>query len=468
MAVLVAVAAASGTSAVYLEEGRVAFVLGAASLVSFAGLATMLIRRFAPRLLLPIGLIALFAAQGFWVALLAILGLDTAAMGTTLPVDPVDQPGRALMPLFGAIVAVFVAAFVVALMSRRASGRAKATGILPQPSADADFLLMLAAPAVLLVWIGTMDVGVATAYACRVVGGALSFVPFVAGGYRFRNPLGKPIWWACLVMNVAIGIIAGTRSPLIPLVLFFAGRALWATPAERRVRAITLGGVVALGLLVGTIIGQMREVTGRDALTADRARSVLEYLGASQSGASLDRAGVGMHGLSRAVAWANFAVPLLTPDVVPYRESRDPLGEAAMALQVAAISGRSRTDLLGDGLYTAPANDYGFTVGESTSVEFGVLPDGYSRGGIALAFLFVLVVSGALLIAETVVLGREPAIAGILFAVLARSAYEVGNLPLYAVLRRVILDTALVAVLLVVARSVSTVLGVKRSNPTDG
>jgi hypothetical protein len=109
---------------------------------------------------------------------------------------------------------------------------------------------------------------------------------------------------------------------------------------------------------------------------------------------------VNVQGVSRMLAWANVVVPVMTPEMIPYRGIDGFLNEAEQTFKVAALSGLTADDLYDSGLHTAQARAYGFTVNSETSVEFGLAADAWSRGGVPVTLLFSVIATLGLMMGE--------------------------------------------------------------------
>jgi hypothetical protein len=93
-------------------------------------------------------------------------------------------------------------------------------------------------------------------------------------------------------------------------------------------------------------------------------------------------------------------------------------------------------------LGTLPARSYGFTVNEHTSVEFGVLADGWSRGGLLGAILLSLAFCLIVLLLELASLkmgSLSPPSRMALTVVCMTAALQFNNIPFIAAVRSLIL-----------------------------
>jgi hypothetical protein len=175
--------------------------------------------------------------------------------------------------------------------------------------------------------------------------------------------------------------------------------------------------------------------------------SVTKIISPEKTATVRDEPSIEAEGLGRLVMWSNIVVPMMSPAIVSYRGYDGLSEEAMLSAQIANISGLSVEDLLQAGLFAGPANRYGFTVNKNTSVEWGVLADGWSRGGLMGAFLFGFIAITILSQAEKIIRGSTivpPAARLFLLFVYAKNAYGVLGVTLLTTIRSMILDTTII------------------------
>src|SRR6266540_1656616 len=161
-----------------------------------------------------------------------------------------------------------------------------------------------------------------------------------------------------------------------------------------------------------------------------------------------------IRGLERMIAWSNFAVPALTPEPVPYRGLSNLGAELLSIARIAGLEGefslKGRDDLLEAGFVTAPAGMYGFTVNDETSVEFGLLPDAWSRAG-PLACVVIGLIAGFCFIAIErwlilrVVRAADSSL--LLYCVAAKCILDGYTSPFQFMARHLVLDLLFVVIL---------------------
>lgn len=226
------------------------------------------------------------------------------------------------------------------------------------------------------------------AFLVRVLMRACTFVPLAIGYYwdRFRFPL-----LACIVTFLAglyFAFLTGSRGYVyLPLMLLLLGVITRQTVKGRFVRSVLFLTPVVLFLVgLGGIIGIMRDEIGRTHVGAageasntqrrELARNVLETGGSGTGNVSAFE-----NIAFRLVPWANLTVPVMAPNDVAYRGFSDLRDELTAAVSVARFTGV---------VYNTNfhSNDFGFYTSDTSSVEFGVIADSWSRGGLLAAIAY--------------------------------------------------------------------------------
>jgi hypothetical protein len=304
--------------------------------------------------------------------------------------------------------------------------------------------VLLGLAGIAAMWIGSLP-GISkwVGYSLRVFSTSLVLIPLIAGLVLPKKGWWPRIWVAAMTLNLALGFLAGGRLPALrPIIFFSIGRIVRSTGAERKKMLVGLSLLGLPILATAAIIGEVRGVVGRgglEVITENRVSDVIQ-----ESKSVLERAGandvIQTQGLSRLVAWANPAVAAMTPHVIPYRGFDSLVSDITDSLDIAALSGKSSRDLLDRGLGNAPATLYGFTVNASTSVEFGIPADGWSRGGVWGAAFFCFIQTLALGILELLSLRAMRSDVGIfLFSIVAQLSLDMCSMPLPTLLRNAIL-----------------------------
>lgn len=244
-------------------------------------------------------------------------------------------------------------------------------------------------------------------YILRVLYYATSFSVFAAGFLARRFPNVTKVWVACLLFYVFYATATGSRGlAFIQGGLFLLG---WMV-APSNPRAIVRRGVrvllplLAVMFVASGIISDIRDTAGRggwDKVVSFSPRTYLQV--ASESIAARRQKQSAEHeisplglGFQRMVQWCNLVVPPMTPSQVPYRGFSDGVEE---------IRSFVRFGLLGSQLYhsTVHTNSYGFLSNEVTSVEFGLIADGWSRAGAIGAIIYGIIASLYLILHECLI-----------------------------------------------------------------
>jgi hypothetical protein len=361
----------------------------------------------APALLAPRIISLGYALQFFWLLLVAVFGLTFHAVNSSAP-DILDYPVRAILPNLLIPISALLAVLVLAILYPANSSKLSVWRQSTTAPSGIAFYLTIAAVIQPLYWFSILQTSesfVYVAYFVRVANGALFFMSLLAGRYSRQLPVVRVIWLITMLLNLVIGMAVGARFPaLLPVGLYGVGYLL-ATPAKTRVRvglmlAICAVPLVALSGAVGVIRGQIGR-GGIEILSTDRIMEVVDrvfYLFSAED--EEGKRALTLEGIGRLVSWPNLVVPMMTPDPVSYRGLSTLPDEILASSKISQLSDMNRQDMYDLGLGSTPARLYGFTVNTHTSVEFGVLADGWSRGGPAIALAFGFLISLLLSVIE--------------------------------------------------------------------
>lgn len=219
----------------------------------------------------------------------------------------------------------------------------------------------------------------------------------------------KRVVRGALIVNCGIGGLRGVRYPIVLLGLYLVGRLF--SPRERHRRGIicgSLAGAVPI-LFWFAIIGDIRVKRGQetlDLLSPSRWSDFVEAVSASRSSYQTEGKDAAGATLSRLYAWPNAASVILTPDVVPYRGFKAWATGCLPYLQIGTWSAEARRLRFEDGVGTQQASMYGFVSRPGSTVEFGVLADGWSTAGPVGVLVLGGLVMLALCMSEELVLHR--------------------------------------------------------------
>lgn len=260
-----------------------------------------------------------------------------------------------------------------------------------------------------------------------------------------------------LVVNCVVGGLLGTRYPIFVLGLYLVGR--FVSPRERHRRTLicaSLAGAVPV-LYFFAIVGDIRGKRGYE---------TLDLLGPSRWGdfveaASASRSGYGAKGvaptgdtLSRWYAWSNAASIILTPDPVPYRGFAGWASGCLSYLQIGTWTAEARQRFFDEGIGTKQASNYGFLDQVGSTVEFGVLADGWSTAGPVGVLVLGVLVMLALCMSEHLVLDRvRLSYTGrlIFLCILIKACIHCNGYPAPLIIRYVVLYTCFWVMVLKIA-----------------
>lgn len=430
-----------GATFTMLETGPTALVVSMCGVAALGAACLSLAKRLAPALLtarISLGVLLLQVAT-----IAVVIGFADPFRMTGAQSVACDDPRSVALLFVTCLLSISAALPLLGLLAipERQSMLARLTVTDPRRY-RAHVLLGLAGIAAM--WIGSLP-GISkwVGYSLRVFSTSLVFIPLIAGMVLPKKGWWPRIWLAALVLNLALGFLAGGRLPALrPIILFSIGRAVRSTGAERKKLLVGLSLLGLPILAAAAIIGEVRGAVGRgglEVITENRVGDVIQ-----ESKSVLERADandvIQTQGLSRLVAWANPAVAAMTPRMVPYRGFDSLVSDIIDSLDIAALSGKSSSDILDRGLGNAPATLYGFTVNASTSVEFGIPADGWSRGGVWGAAFFCFIQTLALGTLELLSLRATRRDIGIfLFSIVAQLSFDMCSIPLPTLFRNAIL-----------------------------
>jgi len=422
-----------------------------ACFAAYIAVAHLLPRYYAPRLF-----IAAFELQCTALVAIGLLGLPLGPPFHPFDVNAEDAPVRSVLAMLMVPAGALAAVALWRLFSGLQKKQRPAEPFGAKAVADRRMYLIIAAAIQLLYWPATLEGSGVLGYVIRVLATALLAASFLAGyDSREDRKLGG-LWVGVLVINVVIGIAAGTRAKaFVAIVLFIAGY-ISSLPSRKRwlVGAIALAAAIPM-LEVAGAMGVVSGDTGRGGLElvrTDHVRDVLVQLSRQVSSDNKDDAdAIRAQGVGRMLAWTNVVVPILTPETVPYRGLAGLWDELTQMVKIAQLSGLNADDLYDADLYMAPARRYGFMVNANTSVEFSVVADAWSRGGAPIAILFSFIATLGLLAGEMAMnrFGRwGSGVTTILtLPVLKAAFFDATVLPLLPLLRGMVLSVLAIVIL---------------------
>jgi hypothetical protein len=417
-------------------------------LAACLGVGRLLPRYYAMRLFI-VG----YALQLSVLVAIAALGLPLSPGYHPFEVNAADAPLRVVLSILTVPVGALLAALTWRFVSRQSPGVEKPDA----PDAIAKqrrVYLVIAAFAQLLYWPAARDTSGVAGYVVRVVVAALMVAPFLAGRDSRRDRGLASLWWLVILVDLVVGIAAGSRAKALGVAVFFTAGYISALPRGRRLAVGACAGLALVPLLqFAGALGVVRDELGRGGLelaTTDHIRDVFTELSREMTPGSQQNAeAINTQGLGRILAWTNVVVPIMTPETIPYRGLNGFFDEAVDSFHIASLSGLTADDLYDALLFNSPARLYGFTINSNTSVEFSLTADAWSRGGAPVALIFSFIAAFALMACEAGAyrFRRYPmGVATILALPVVKGALDAAGVPLLSMLRDMILNLILVAV----------------------
>ena len=440
--------------AVGTGSGRATMMLLSIGSVGVCSLIVLAMMYLARELLLPRLIVASYALQCFWLIFVAVFdvgGIDSTAF---LP-DMYQNPYRAVLPNLLVPLAALAAIGFWRLLPVRALSRGDLWRLTEEAPPGFGFYLVASAVLLLAYWPATEEHAGWWAYGVRVVQSSIWFMPLFMGRYFRQFPWANRLWMPVLAINAVVGLSLGGRNQaFVPVVLYLIGRTL-GQQAGKRLRSLVLVGLLGVPIFaISGALGTVRNETGRgdfSIFSLDRVTKTRNAIGSRLAYKSdvIDQ-DILWNGPGRMVVWPNLEAAILTPESVPYRGFDDFAHEVLLSFKIFALADLSRQDTDDAGLFSYPATRYGYLVDASTSVEWGVLADGWSRGGPWATMLFGFVLTVFFIIAEYILLTRsiQTSKALLLSGVLIGSALmHPATASLLYILRKVVLDCGLILML---------------------
>ncbi len=333
-----------------------------------------------------------------------------------------------------------------------------------------EMFLIIAAGVSIFGWVAVLQVGNPVFYLLRILRSALSLSALAAGLCSSVFWRSNIAWAICLALGLIGSLLTGSRGMgLIPIGLFLVGMFI---AAKSKFKLLLFILPVVFGLLtLSGYIGSVRDVVGRrDLAMVMENGSILEDADMFANAGMVEEDSFLYRGLRRVISWPPAVVPAMTPEAVPYRGFADLAAEIRSAFSIkifelAAAEGR-RGDLVDNYWGEISLLPYGFAVSETSSVEFGALSDGYTRGGWPTAFIYGLIVTCVLFALETIMrkllLPRRVAVFAIMLCVLAAFGATSFQLnPLVMALRTVALYTTFSLTVFFVLDVIGDLLGAR-------
>jgi hypothetical protein len=435
--------------------GRSGLLIGCLSTLILTVISYEAIVRLLPTMFGPRVIVIVFAVQTIALILILISGGSTIPAGISIiGVDLAEHIAPLCMSQIFALVGTVAAVLIVRAVF---VGRIRLQGgepLFKRIPAGSQWLILVAIILLMFRLIISAALESRVRYGLLILTAPLEFVPFVAGRLSSEYQSVRRACLTILILTTILGFFMGSRHGINQIALYVIGSMTLLRGAKLRRAIIRVGLVAVLLLYIAALVGIIRGETGRDNITLLQPTQMAQTLALAEHYAENGELGseqIQQNGVARLLAWPNAAVVVLAPDPIPYRGLNSILEEIS---QYAIISGGS-TDAngayLANGLGTAPASGFGFLVNTHTSVEFGLVADGWSKGGpfgvILICYLFttsmilleVLVSNFRILSAQTKVL---------LLCIVMNTAFMVSTSPAVSLIRSLILQLLLWALVL--------------------
>jgi hypothetical protein len=439
----------------FLDPGRLLLFVVCAGALALCSLIFLAIGALTPSLLLLRIVTFAFMMQMFWMLLITLVDAPTFLSNSVITTDVTDYPLEGVLPLLLVPLVALGACLVLWLFLKKQRSQPSILSTLVVRPPNLSYYLVFAAVVQLLYWPAAVKNSGSIGYFIRATSYTLTFAPLIAGRYSATLPKTHRMWLIAMSINAAIGLLVGSRLiALLPPSLYMLGYVV-SLRGRARMRMAAFGGALfILALMLSGIVGLVRQEVGRggiEILSSERVSSVVDsatkVIEGQQTVSAEPDSTITTEGLSRLVVWTNIVVPIMTPSILPYRGYEELPNEIVLSMQFANFSGARLEDLLDAGMFSAPANSYGFTVNTETSVEWGILADGWSRDGASGVVLFAFIAMLVLLLAEQLIYGvrKLPRAAKLfLFSAYAKNSLGVVTVPLLTTVRTMVLDTAII------------------------
>lgn len=261
-----------------------------------------------------------------------------------------------------------------------------------------------------------------------------------------------------IMITIAVfEVLAGSRyGPMMTLLLLFLGF-FFGSKGKARIRMAWFG----LALLPFTIVAagyleKVRMLIGRGGIedvSAERIELIQKAITRLDrvEGVLGNKESAFVSGIARNVNWVDMAVITTTNNKIPFRGGQNIKTELSNIFSLALFSAGTKRENIDEarlgkydlGLGTGPARKYGFVVDESTSVEWSLLADSFSRGGLWVYLVYLLIFFSVFAIIEMIinVSNQNRAEQKLLVCIFLDIILKSMSLPLYETFRAVMLNS---------------------------
>jgi hypothetical protein len=220
-------------------------------------------------------------------------------------------------------------------------------------------------------------------YFIQVISLSFSFSPIIFGLlFELANNRNKIVWFSIMTCTFFLHVVQGSRGyAVMPILLFIIGYLIQMNNMKSKIRLFIV--LILIGYPLLTVFGKIsdyRQIFGRGLeISSENLYFLADFLINGDSYEIIESSAP--EGLVRLLNHADMAVINLTPDIIGYRGVDYIFEEMQNAISISGSSERASSFYSGQ-YGNSVAIKYGYTVSESTSVEFSLLADAYSRAGL--------------------------------------------------------------------------------------
>lgn len=241
-------------------------------------------------------------------------------------------------------------------------------------------------------------------YAIAVIALSFSFSPlFIGLVWQRIDKISRILWVIALAANTLFHSLQGSRgTAFFPIVFVIVGYLVSIVQQKKlfRRKLIVFSIIALLSTPVLSFVALFRSVSGRGIeVNIDNISLLWDFMQSYSSHSSQNESEQLGQSFGRMLIEANVAAIKQTPDNVPYRDFESITDELVSIISLKGEQGSEeyRQSRGSAGFGTGVATRYGFNVNKTTSVEWPLFADGYSRFGyiglILYSFLFALFLS---------------------------------------------------------------------------
>lgn len=373
-----------------------------------------------------------------------LLGIEPVALGLSgAGINP-DLSSTAGMAIFPGLIPSACAAVLAGFTINR-NRPSKSYFEIFQNDPNGTPLVLMASTILLFGILLSSFVPSAIGYFLRIASSSTLGFALFAGFYGVQYKSIRHTWLIALSGAFVIySMIGGRFLAFFPMLLFAIGTIIGSPPKRRRVLIWTLVLAAFPGFIIIGLIGLLRGEMGRDDFSQISSQRLDEIvIKSSDTLLSIDEAVLAdlvYQSLGRIITWPTLVVTSHTPDPIPYRGYDSLPLEIRASAQLYGFGGDIRKFEEAE-LGTLPAISYGFTVNNETSVEFGVVADGWSRSGLVGATLFTFAYLTMIILFERISVTAKwltPAARLILLVVCLSNVFRFNGSGLISALRQLI------------------------------